>query len=118
MGLLMAPFFDIILAGVEEHEIGSASGTLNAVQQFGSALGIAILGHVFFHVMKIGPTGPVAGHGRARHAVDPLDRGRAARESPSAPRSCCRRRPEKKRRRTDDTAAAPAPGLIAERALC
>jgi EmrB/QacA subfamily drug resistance transporter len=59
MGLLMAPFFDLILAGVEEHEMGSASGTLNAIQQFGSALGIAILGTVFFHVMKIGPTGPV-----------------------------------------------------------
>jgi EmrB/QacA subfamily drug resistance transporter len=59
MGLLMAPFFDIILAGVDEHEMGSASGSLNAVQQLGSALGIAILGTVFFHVMKIGPTGPI-----------------------------------------------------------
>jgi hypothetical protein len=59
MGLLMAPFFDIILAGVEEHEMGSASGTLNAIQQFGGALGIAILGTVFFHVLRVGPTGPV-----------------------------------------------------------
>jgi EmrB/QacA subfamily drug resistance transporter len=58
MGLLMAPFFDIILAGVEEHEMGSASGSLNAVQQLGGALGIAILGTVFFHVLKIGPQGP------------------------------------------------------------
>ncbi|GAA5188537.1 hypothetical protein GCM10023322_39450 [Rugosimonospora acidiphila] len=58
-GLLMAPFFDLILAGVEEHEMGSASGTLNAVQQFGGALGIAILGTVFFNTMKIGPRGPV-----------------------------------------------------------
>ena len=39
--------------------MGSASGSLNAVQQLGSALGIAILGTVFFHVMKIGPTGPI-----------------------------------------------------------
>jgi EmrB/QacA subfamily drug resistance transporter len=59
MGLVMAPFFDLILAGVEPQEIGSASGTLNAVQQLGSALGIAILGTVFFHFLKIGPTGPV-----------------------------------------------------------
>ncbi len=64
MGLLMAPFFDIILAGVEPHETGSASGTLSAVQQLGGALGIAILGTVFFHILKIGPTGP------DRHSVE------------------------------------------------
>jgi MFS family permease len=58
MGLLMAPFFDIILAGVEPHETGSASGSLSAVQQLGGALGIAILGTVFFHIVKIGANGP------------------------------------------------------------
>lgn len=58
MGLLMAPFFDIILAGVEPHELGSAAGSLSAVQQLGGALGIAILGTVFFHILRIGPTGP------------------------------------------------------------
>jgi EmrB/QacA subfamily drug resistance transporter len=59
MGLVMAPFFDIILAGVEPHEMGSASGTLQAVQQLGAALGIAVLGTVFFHVLRVGPRGPV-----------------------------------------------------------
>ena len=59
MGLVMAPFFDLILAGVEPQETGSASGTLNAVQQLGGALGIAILGTVFFHFLQVGPTGPV-----------------------------------------------------------
>ncbi len=48
MGLLMAPFFDIVLAGVEPHETGSAAGTLTAVQQFGNALGVAVLGTMFF----------------------------------------------------------------------
>jgi MFS family permease len=61
MGLLMAPFFDLILAGVDEHEMGSASGSLNAVQQLGGALGIAILGTVFFDILKVGPHGPVPG---------------------------------------------------------
>ena len=51
MGLLMAPFFDIVLAGVEQHETGSASGTLTAVQQLGGALGIAVLGTVFFDLV-------------------------------------------------------------------
>ncbi|MBB2910448.1 EmrB/QacA subfamily drug resistance transporter [Streptosporangium becharense] len=48
VGLLMAPFFDIILAGVEVHEIGSASGALTATQQIGGAFGIAALGTIFF----------------------------------------------------------------------
>jgi EmrB/QacA subfamily drug resistance transporter len=48
MGMLMAPFFDIVLAGVSPEESGSASGTLTAVQQIGGALGIAVLGTVFF----------------------------------------------------------------------
>ncbi|MFC7385567.1 MFS transporter [Sphaerisporangium rhizosphaerae] len=51
MGLLMAPFFDIVLAGVEQHETGSASGTLTAVQQLGSAFGVALLGTVFFGLL-------------------------------------------------------------------
>ncbi|WP_225850062.1 MFS transporter [Streptomyces sp. HPF1205] len=48
MGMFLAPFFDIVLAAVEPDEYGSASGTLNAVQQFAGAVGVAILGTVFF----------------------------------------------------------------------
>lgn len=51
LGLFLAPFFDIVLAGVEPHEYGSASGTLTATQQLGSALGIAVLGTVFFGIL-------------------------------------------------------------------
>jgi MFS family permease len=51
MGLLMAPFFDIVLAGVESHESGSASGTLTAIQQLGGALGVAVLGTIFFSAL-------------------------------------------------------------------
>jgi EmrB/QacA subfamily drug resistance transporter len=51
MGMMMAPFFDIVLAGVETHETGSASGTLTAIQQLGSALGVAVLGTLFFGVL-------------------------------------------------------------------
>ncbi|GAA4068661.1 MFS transporter [Nonomuraea soli] len=52
MGITMAPFFDIILAGVDEHESGSASGTLTAVQQLGSALGAAVLLTILFNLLK------------------------------------------------------------------
>lgn len=50
MGLAVAPFFDIVLSGVEHGESGSASGTLTAVQQVGSALGVSVLGTIFFAV--------------------------------------------------------------------
>jgi EmrB/QacA subfamily drug resistance transporter len=48
MGIALPPLFDFILAGVESHEVGSASGVLNAIQQFGGALGIAALATIFF----------------------------------------------------------------------
>ncbi|WP_030456594.1 MFS transporter [Herbidospora cretacea] len=51
MGFLMAPFFNLVLAGVEPHETGSASGTLTAVQQLGGAFGVALLGTVFFGLL-------------------------------------------------------------------
>jgi EmrB/QacA subfamily drug resistance transporter len=50
LGMMFGPFFDIVLAGVEDHEVGSASGTLNAVQQLGGSIGVAVLGTVFFSV--------------------------------------------------------------------
>ena len=48
MGLSLPPLFDFVLAGVADHEVGSASGVLNAIQQFGSSLGIAVLATIFF----------------------------------------------------------------------
>jgi EmrB/QacA subfamily drug resistance transporter len=48
MGLVFVPMADVILAGVAPHEIGSASGLLEAVQQMASSLGIALAGTVLF----------------------------------------------------------------------
>ncbi|MFG1807976.1 MFS transporter [Streptomyces sp. NPDC049040] len=48
LGLVMAPFFDISLAGVPDQETGSASGVLNAVQQLSGSVGVAVLGTAFF----------------------------------------------------------------------
>lgn len=57
-----APLFDIVLAGVATDEIGSAAGLLNAVEQLASALGVAVLGTVFFTRLTTGhlPTNAVA----------------------------------------------------------
>lgn len=48
MGIALPPLFDFVLAGVKEHEVGSASGVLNAVQQFAAALGVAAFATIFF----------------------------------------------------------------------
>ncbi|MFG2561888.1 MFS transporter [Streptomyces sp. NPDC048496] len=52
MGLTMAPFFNIVLAGVDAREAGSASGALTSVQQLGGAFGVAVLGTTFFHFLS------------------------------------------------------------------
>ena len=48
VGLVVAPLFGFILAAVNDEETGSASGVLNALQQLASAVGVAVLGTVFF----------------------------------------------------------------------
>ncbi len=47
-GAIFAPLFDIILADLGDHEVGTGSGLLNAAQQFSGALGVAIIGTIFF----------------------------------------------------------------------
>jgi EmrB/QacA subfamily drug resistance transporter len=48
-GLIFAPLFDLILADLGDHEVGTGSGLLNAMQQFCGALGVAVLGTLLFH---------------------------------------------------------------------
>jgi EmrB/QacA subfamily drug resistance transporter len=48
MGIALPPLFDFILAGVKMDQVGSASGVLNAIQQFGAAVGIAVFATIFF----------------------------------------------------------------------
>ncbi|MFD0635638.1 MFS transporter [Catenulispora yoronensis] len=51
MGLLMAPLTGLILREVEPQEAGAASGVINTVGQLGAALGVAIIGGVFFSAL-------------------------------------------------------------------
>jgi EmrB/QacA subfamily drug resistance transporter len=51
IGMLISPLFDFILASVGDHEVGSASGVLNAVQQLASAIGVAAIGTIFFSTL-------------------------------------------------------------------
>ncbi len=53
-GFIFGQLFDFILAGVAMEHVGSASGVLNAIQQLASALGVAVLGTVFFSELSSG----------------------------------------------------------------
>ena len=48
MGLVMSPIFSVVLMDVDPHHAGSASGVMNAIQQLGGAIGVALIGVVFF----------------------------------------------------------------------
>lgn len=60
VGAAMGPIFEVITEGLEEHEVGSASGLLNTAQQVGMAVGVAALGSVIFAVAL--PDGGAAGY--------------------------------------------------------
>jgi EmrB/QacA subfamily drug resistance transporter len=51
MGLFVVPAFGTIIGAVTDAEAGSASGTLNALQQLAAGIGVAVLGTIFFTVL-------------------------------------------------------------------
>ena len=53
MGLIMAPIFAVTLTDVDVRHAGSASGVLNAVQQLGGAIGVAVIGVIFFGQLTV-----------------------------------------------------------------
>ncbi|HEU5267260.1 MAG TPA: MFS transporter [Jatrophihabitans sp.] len=50
-GLFLAPVTGVIIAGLPQREAGSASGVLATAQQVGAALGVAIVGVLFFGLL-------------------------------------------------------------------
>ena len=84
VGLVVAPLFGFILAAVNDEETGSASGVLNALQQLASAVGVAVLGTVFFAALP--SPGYVDGLEQVLILVVGADRRRdAARAAPPPP---------------------------------
>ncbi len=55
MGMIFVPLFDIIMGEIRDHEVGSASGLLESLQQMGASLGVAVLGTVFFSTAGLRP---------------------------------------------------------------
>jgi MFS family permease len=60
LGFVFGPLFNVILAGVDDEEVGSASGTLNAIQQLGNSIGVAVLATIFFSLLDHGHASPAA----------------------------------------------------------
>jgi MFS family permease len=50
MGMVLAPLTSTVLTRVTPQNAGSAAGVLSTVQQVGNALGVALIGIVFYSV--------------------------------------------------------------------
>jgi EmrB/QacA subfamily drug resistance transporter len=51
LGCVIAPLVNVILAGVDPGDAGSASGVLTTIQQVGGAVGVAVVGVIFFGLL-------------------------------------------------------------------
>lgn len=60
IGMVLVPLSATVLAGVSEQHAGAASGVLSTAQQVGGALGVAVIGVVFYRTL-----GPAAVYGHA-----------------------------------------------------
>jgi EmrB/QacA subfamily drug resistance transporter len=60
MGLVMGPSIGIVLSTVAPHHAGAASGVLGSAQQVGNALGVALIGVLFFGALDAGHAVPDA----------------------------------------------------------
>jgi EmrB/QacA subfamily drug resistance transporter len=67
MGMIFVPLFDIIMGDVQDHEVGSAAGLLESLQQLGASLGVAVLATVFFSKLGLDKVGPQAALAAGRH---------------------------------------------------
>ncbi|MET0989638.1 MAG: MFS transporter [Glaciihabitans sp.] len=59
-GLFIAPNAQFIVATVDRSEAGAASGVIGVMQRIGSAVGIAVVGSVFFGSLTITSSDPAA----------------------------------------------------------
>ena len=86
MGFAVAPIYQFILAEVPIKDAGSASGVVNAMVQIGGAIGIAIVGTVFFGLIGSGAASSVASV-RPDMTADMLDIGVPKSQLPKLTRS-------------------------------
>jgi hypothetical protein len=51
MGYVIAPLVNIVLGGIRQGDVGSASGVVTTMQQLGGAVGVAVIGVIFFGLL-------------------------------------------------------------------
>jgi EmrB/QacA subfamily drug resistance transporter len=51
LGSVVAPLVTVVLAGIRGQDAGAASGVLSTVQQVGGAVGVALIGVIFFGLL-------------------------------------------------------------------
>jgi EmrB/QacA subfamily drug resistance transporter len=70
-GLLITPLLNVVLSRVTPEAVGAASGALSTAQQIGAALGVAVVGAVFFGAFDParGGAARAAGHAFALASV-------------------------------------------------
>ncbi len=51
LGSSMPPLYQVVLANIPSEDTGAASGAIQAFQQVGGAVGVAIIGQIFFSVL-------------------------------------------------------------------
>lgn len=66
-GLMVPSLIGVVLTGIDPRRAGSAAGALTTAQQFAGALGVAVLGELFFAVL-----GSQLGRGGFLHALTPV----------------------------------------------
>lgn len=135
-GFIVAPLVNIVLAGVDPHSAGSASGVLTTMQQIGSAMGIALVGVIFFgylganadaasatvrpglvsQVESFGVPSVVANDISRRFAICFHDRANAKDPSENPP-TCQSLRPPKGLTPAQQASAARVPGVLQAQAL-
>lgn len=73
-GMVLAPLIPMILAGIQVQHAGAASGVLTTTMQIAGALGVAIIGIIFFTALgKTVPAQPLlVAHAYGRAFVDSL----------------------------------------------
>lgn len=73
MGMIFVPLFSIIMGEIGDHEVGSATGLLESLQQLGASLGVAVLATLFFGKIRLEDGGPIAARDAGRHLVAAQD---------------------------------------------
>ena len=63
MGIVTAPLTGVVLGGVSARYAGIASGVQSTMVQLGNAVGVAVIGIVFYDAIGSAPTSATIAHG-------------------------------------------------------